>query len=124
MLQEVIAGHNIDQNRIILTGLSMGGRGTWDLAMAKPEIFACIAPVCGTSDPARAFVIRNIPCWVFHGANDDIVPVYHSDAMVEALERAGADVKYTRYPEEDHYSWIPAYKTIDLYEWMLQQRRK
>jgi predicted peptidase len=91
--------------------------------MAKPEIFACIAPVCGTSDPARAFVIRDTPCWVFHGVKDDIVPVYHSDKMVKALEQAGANVRYTRYPDIDHYAWVPTYENDELYEWMLKQKK-
>ena len=124
LLDEIISISKIDTSRIIITGLSMGGRGTWDRAIAAPGKFAAIAPVCGTTDPAQAFVIKDIPCWVFHGAKDTIVPVYHSDNMVEALKLAGADVRYTRYPDEDHFSWVPAYNTPELYEWMLKQQKK
>ena len=67
-------------------------------------------------------MIKGIPCWVFHGAKDTVVPIYHSDNMVEALKLAGADVHYTKYPDEGHFSWIPAYSTPELYEWMLKQQ--
>jgi len=114
----------VDTNRIYVTGLSMGGRGTWDLAMAAPERLAAIAPVCASSNTARAFVIKDIPCWVFHGAEDKVVPCLNSDNMVDALKLAGADVKYTKYPDVGHDSWTPTYSNPELYEWMLMQKRK
>lgn len=94
---------------LVLTGLSMGGFGTWDWAIARTELFACIAPICGGGDAFSVPRLAATPTWAFHAADDSVVHVFHSDRMVEALRRAGGDVRYTRYPDGGHDSWTRAY---------------
>jgi predicted peptidase len=101
----------------------MGGFGTWELATQAPQRFAAIAPICGGGNPVLARRIKDLPIWVFHGDADRVVPVALSDAMVEALKKAGADVKYTRYEGIDHDSWTKAYANEKLYQWMLSHKR-
>lgn len=109
----------VDESRIYLTGLSMGGFGTWFTAMAKPALFKAIAPVCGGGMPWNASVLT-MPIWAFHGAEDMTVTVRHSDEMVEALEKAGADVTYTRMDGVGHNVWEYAY-TDGLMQWLLSK---
>lgn len=89
LLSEVAAHQAVDEERIYLTGASMGGSGTWRLAAAHPERFAAIAPICGTGNPAMASALAHILAWVFHGAKDDQVPLQASQEMVTALEQVG-----------------------------------
>ena len=125
LLDELIKTYNVDKSRVYLTGLSMGGFGTWALATAFPEYFAAIVPVCGGGDPLSAYRIKDIPCQVFHGKKDQAVPEQRSAEMVEALKKLGTDVKYTVLPEGDHpASWIFAYNEADLWDWFLQQKKK
>lgn len=123
LLDEIQANYRVDADRVYLTGLSMGGFGTWDLAMRYPDRFAAIAPICGGGNTVTTFRIKNIPAWVFHGDADPIVPVEMSDKMVEALKKMGADVKYTRYPGVQHDSWSETYANPELYKWFLSHRR-
>ena len=90
LLDEVITNYQIDQERVYLTGLSMGGFGTWELACTHPERFAAIAPICGGGYPSRAKELRNMPVWAFHGARDRTVPVAHTEAMIKAIQEAGS----------------------------------
>ncbi len=85
----------IDEDRVYLTGLSMGGFGTWFTAMARPDLFAAIVPICGGGMAWNAHMLT-MPVWAFHGSADDIVPVFHSDDMVKAMEKAGLEISYTR----------------------------
>ena len=124
LLNEVTGKYSVDPDRIIVTGLSMGGFGTWNLAMEFPNRFAAIAPICGGGLAARARRIRHIPTWVFHGAKDNVVPLKASQDMVDALKAAGADPKFTIYPEAGHDSWTEAYNDKALWEWFLAQKRK
>jgi predicted peptidase len=124
MLDGVMAAHRVDPDRVYLTGLSMGGFGTFAWATARPDRFAAIAPVCGGGNPAQAHRLRHLPAWVFHGALDRIVPPELSDLMVAALEEVGADVRYTRYPDAEHDSWTATYANPELYAWMLRHRRR
>ena len=125
LLNEVTSKYNVDQDRIIVTGLSMGGFGTWNLAMEFPNRFAAIAPICGGGTPFRARRIRHIPTWVFHGAKDTAVPLKASQDMVDALKAAGAtDVRFTIYPEAGHDSWTEAYNDRELWEWFAKQKRQ
>jgi len=124
LLNEIALTVNVDTSRIYVTGLSSGGTGTWDLAMAAPEKIAAIAPICGRGDESRACTLEDTPVWVFHGAKDEIVPSSYSDDMVEALNDCDVYVKYTLYPDVDHFAWVPAYKNPQLYKWMLQQEIK
>ena len=111
----------MNTGRIYLTGLSMGGYGTWSLAIAYPGRFAAIAPVCGGSEPFFAGRIKDIPAWIFHGAKDSVVPVSKSEEMVNALKKHGSNVKFTVYPEAKHDSWTATYNNPELYEWFLKQ---
>lgn len=110
---------NIDKTRLYLTGLSLGGMGTWDLAARHPDWFAAIAPICGPVDAANAPKLKHIPIWVFHGEQDPHVPIAESIDMVEALQREGADVRFTIYPDGGHNVWDDTYSDPELYEWFL-----
>jgi predicted peptidase len=123
LLDEMVEKYKVDQDRIYLTGLSMGGFGTWDLATRTPSRFAAIVPICGGGDPRRAKALANLPVWVFHGAKDTLVPYQRSEEMVEALKKNGGNVKFTLDPEAGHGVWNKAYAMPELYEWLLQQKR-
>ena len=123
LLDEVVAKQRIDKQRVYVTGLSMGGFGTWALASHTPERFAAIAPICGGGEPFMARRIRDIPAWVFHGAKDDVVPLERSERMVEALKRVGGNVQFTVYPDAGHDSWTETYNNPQFYEWLLAQKR-
>lgn len=124
ILSEVEKTYKTDKNRVYLTGLSMGGSGTWSLAAAQPERWAAIVPVCGGGNSKAAEKIKDIPCWCFHGDDDKAVPVQKSRDMIEALKKAGASPHYTEYPGVGHNSWDNAYGTAELYSWLLKQKRK
>lgn len=124
LLDEIEAHYRIDPDRIYVTGLSMGGFGTWALALAMPQRFAALAPICGEGSPERAAEIARIPEWVFHGEKDPLVNVKGSKEMVEALKKAGAPkVKLTLYPEAGHDCWTETYANPELYTWLLSHRR-
>jgi predicted peptidase len=123
LLDEIAKKYKVDQDRICLTGLSMGGFGTWALAAYQPNRFAAIVPICGGGDPSKAKRIAHIPAWVFHGGKDRTVPIENSKKMVEALKKDGGNPKLTIYPEAGHDSWTQAYNDPKLYEWLLQQKR-
>ena len=124
LLDDVIARHRVDRDRIYLTGLSMGGFGSWSLAAAYPDLFAAVVPICGGGNPADAGRLKGLPIWVFHGAKDPVVPIARSVAMVKALKDAGSEVKFTVYPEAGHDSWTETYDNPELYKWLLEQKRK
>lgn len=132
LLNEMEGRHAVDTNRVYLTGLSMGGYGTWKLGLAQPERFAALVPICGGGnmidvilgprDKPDAF--KTLPIWAFHGAKDDVVPVNESERMVGQLKKLGVkDVKLTIYPEANHNSWTETYNNPELYEWLLKQSR-
>lgn len=141
-VDDVQASHAVDRDRVSVTGISMGGYGTWLAALLEPERYAAIVPVCGGLDGAAAVQsgaltatqwprlyaeaarkLAAVPQWIFHGDADDIIPVDESRAMVTALKAAGADVRYTEYGGVRHNSWDPAYAEAELPSWLLQQRR-
>ena len=124
LLDEIVSKYAVDEDRIYLTGLSMGGFGTWSLATAYPERFAALAPICGRGNPEKAHVLKDIPVWVFHGAKDETVPPENSQQMVNALKECGADVQYTIYPDAGHDSWTETYNNPKLYEWFLEHKLK
>jgi len=124
ILDEVMKEYKVDAKRQYLTGLSMGGFGTWSVAAAYPDRWAAIAPVCGGGNAADAEKIKDIPCWCFHGDEDAAVKVERSRDMIAALEKAGAKPRYTEYKWVGHDSWDPAYATNELYAWLLKQSKK
>lgn len=121
-IEQIIKEFDIDEDRVYLTGLSMGGYGTWFTAMARPDLFAAIAPICGGGMAYNADVLK-MPVWAFHGADDNIVSPIHSDEMVEKLRGCNSDVKYTRYNGVGHNSWCLAYNR-ELIDWLLSKKRK
>ncbi len=124
LLDDVVANYNVDKDRIYVTGLSMGGFGTWALAAAYPDRFAALAPICGGGNAADAKKLKNLPIWVFHGAKDNVVPPSRSENMVQALKEAGAThVKFTLYPNANHDSWTETYNNPEMWDWLLQQKR-
>jgi len=123
LLDDVMHKFRVDKSRIYVTGLSMGGYGTWSLAAAYPKRFAAIVPICGGGDPADAKKLAGLPIWVFHGAKDPVVPVQRSREMVEAIKAAGGKVKFTEYPEATHDCWTETYNNPELYKWLLAQKR-
>ncbi len=124
LLDDVQAKYAVDADRVYLTGLSMGGFGTWELMSRYPRRFAAYAPICGAGNPAIARRFKDVPAWVFHGDKDPTVPVTSSDEMVAALKKAGADVKYTRYEGVGHDSWTKSYDNPELYTWFLSHKRE
>ena len=120
LLNALIAKYRIDAKKIYVTGLSMGGYGTWELAMAYPNRFAAIAPICGGGDSRRVCRLKNVPTWVFHGARDEVVPIQQSQVLVDALKECGGNVKFTIYPDAKHDSWTETYNNPDLYKWFLE----
>ena len=123
LFREMLAKYPIDPDRVYLTGLSMGGYGSWALACEYPGRFAAVVPICGGGDPRDVARLKDIPIWVFHGGKDGVVPVARSEAMVAALRKVGGRVRFTVYPEASHNSWAAAYADPKLYEWLLAQRR-
>ena len=115
---------SIDRKRIYITGLSMGGYGTYDLMMRRPDLFAAGVPVCGGADPAFAYKIKNIPIWAFHGRLDDAVYPKYDWQIVDALKKAGSRVKYTEYSTFGHNIWDITYYNPAVLEWLFAQRKK
>ena len=125
LLDSVVANNRVDRKRIYLTGLSRGGGAAWEMAVQYPEKFAALAVVCGmTPLPYAAWLDKDMPIWVFHGEEDKSIPISESETMVERLKEMGYDVQFTRYPEVGHDSWVKAYATEELYEWLERQKRK
>lgn len=125
LTRELVKTLRVDPTRVHLTGLSMGGFGTWACLAKAPELYASGVPICGGGDPATAESIKDIPIWAFHGDKDQAVPVAKTREMEAALLKAGAkQFRSTYYPEEGHESWIPAYNNPALLAWMMLQQRK
>ncbi|MCA9105231.1 MAG: dienelactone hydrolase family protein [Planctomycetales bacterium] len=124
VVKQYVENEPIDERRIYVTGLSMGGFGTWDLLARYPEYIAAAIPVCGGGDSREEVVKRfaDTPIWVFHGGADNVVKPERSRAMVEALKAVGGEPKYTEYPGVGHDSWTQTYSNGDLYDWLFAQR--
>lgn len=142
-LDNTMAEFRIDPDRVYVTGLSMGGNGTWHLAYNNPGRFAAIAPICGfvtplvgkrwkaavpmdTGDPYETLArrIAKVPTWIFHGEIDGNVPVEQSRLAAEAIRKAGGDVKYTEFLGMDHNVWDATYASPQFISWLFAQRRK
>lgn len=131
MLSDLLQSHAVDPKRVYLTGLSMGGFGTWAWASASPDRFAAIVPICGGGDPIPVWLsagpardaLARLPIWAFHGAKDTVVTLAESERMIEAYRRIGNQPKLTVYPEAGHDSWTETYDNPALYEWLLSHQR-
>ncbi len=113
--------YNVDDNRVYVTGLSMGAFATWEVATMIPHRLAAIVPICGGCHENRISNLGDLPVWAFHGLKDDIVPVGSSRSVVDALKQCGGNVKFTIYPEAGHDSWTATYDNPEVFKWMLQQ---
>lgn len=122
-LDGALKGLRADPDRIYLTGLSMGGIGTWAWAEADPARFAAIAPVAAEGDTTKACALAKLPTWAFHGDKDDVVPVTGDFGMVQAIRACGGTPRLTIYPDTGHWSWVAAYDDPGLYLWFLHHRR-
>ncbi|MBX7246674.1 MAG: prolyl oligopeptidase family serine peptidase [Candidatus Sumerlaeaceae bacterium] len=124
LLDDVEKKYPVDLDRVYLTGISMGGFATWELATKHPERFAAIIPICGAGNPYLAENLKTVPIWAFHGAKDQAVPVSATEVMVPAVKKAGGDAQQTIYPDATHNSWTRTYANPEIYEWLLQHTKK
>jgi predicted peptidase len=123
LIDHVAAHLRIDKRRIYVTGLSMGGYGTWRLAATYPEQIAAIVPICGGGEPDwMATPLARVPAWAYHGARDTVVPLSKSHAMVNAICQHGGRIRFTVYPEAEHNSWTETYNNEEVYRWLLSYR--
>jgi len=129
LVVDAVQRFNIDENRVYLTGLSMGGYGAWHLAAAYPDLFAAVVPICGgmihdkdISEQIKG--LKDMPIWIFHGAKDETVPVENSKELYDALKKLGGNVKLTIYPDLGHDSWTVTYDNPALYKWLLKQKKQ
>ena len=122
-LEAMVAKHDADPDRVYVTGLSMGGYGTWSLIGEIPDKIAAAAPVCGGGEPAKVGPLNGLPIWAFHGDADPVVPLSQSERMVEAAKENGGDVKLTVYPGVKHDSWTQTYDDPEFWKWLLSKNR-
>ncbi|WP_264509418.1 prolyl oligopeptidase family serine peptidase [Flavobacterium sp. N1719] len=126
LIKKTIAKNNIDPSRVYLTGLSMGGWGTWKLALEHPELFAAVAPVCAPVDRMMLFTaekLKSKPIRIFHGALDDVVTPDNSIEMFQKLKGIGANVELTIFSNDNHNSWDSTYSNPEFYTWLFQQHQ-
>ena len=123
LIKQLIKTMPVDTNRIYITGLSMGGFGTYDAIERYPHLFAAAVPVCGGGDPSLAPSISHLPIWIYNGAEDPAVNPQYSLDMLNALTKAGVHPGFTQYPEVGHFSWIGAYSDPLMMEWLLRQHK-
>lgn len=125
LLNSLQQNYNINSNRLYVTGISMGGFGTFDIIQRNPDKFAAAVPICGGGDISNAFLIKDLPIWVFHGAQDEVVSPEYSRSIVSAMQIAGGSPGFTEYPDEGHIgAWIEAYSNPHLYEWLFSKERE
>lgn len=123
LVDAMLADAALDKNRIYITGLSMGGYGTWDALARRPNFFAAALPICGGGDPKTAEQIKHIPIACFHGDNDTVVVPERSRAIINAIKEVGGSPKYTEYPGIGHDSWTRTYSDEAVHQWLFAQRR-
>jgi predicted peptidase len=128
LLDSLLPQLRVDLSRLYLTGLSMGGQGSWHLGASYPERFAAILPICGRIPDVEGFLdricaLKNVPMWVFHGAKDDRVPVEDSITMTNILKDCGGNVQLTIFPDGDHFCWGQVYDDQAVWDWLLAQKK-
>lgn len=124
LLKKMQQTYAIDANRLYVAGLSMGGYGVWDLLARYPHTFAAAIPVCGGGDPTKASLMTDVAIRTYHSADDPIVPVTGTRAMVEAVKKAGGNISYTEYTNLSHSCWSRAFRATDQVSWLFSQTRK
>lgn len=122
LLDQVEQAWSVDASRVYITGMSMGGYGTWRLVARQPRRFAAAAMVCGGGHPSEAPCMAHVPLWLFHGEQDEVVPASESLVLARALQSVGGNVRLTLYPDAGHDAWTETYSNPALYEWFLEQR--
>ena len=122
LIDKLLADQRTDARRVYVTGISMGGYGTWDIICRRPQLFAAAMPICGGGDTAQAAKIAKVPIWVFHGSADRAVPVFRSRSMVSALWAAGSNAHYREYPDAGHNVWTRTYRDDEVLKWFFSQR--
>jgi predicted peptidase len=123
LLDEVITQYRVDDNRIYLTGVSLGGAGAWMLAGVYPERFAAVAPISARIVPLPLLRLKSLPTWAFHGEADDVIPLSEAQRTVDALKAIGANIQFTVYPGVGHNLSAQVYNNSELYAWFLSQKR-
>ncbi|HEV7621322.1 MAG TPA: dienelactone hydrolase family protein, partial [Flavisolibacter sp.] len=127
LLQQLIAtlqkDYPVDDKKIYIGGLSLGGMGTYELARRNPKLIAAAFPICGAADSSIAVKVNKINWWIFHGAKDNVVPPVYSIKIAEELKKQKANVRFTLYPEANHNSWDSAFAEKDLLPWLFAQHR-
>ena len=121
LLLNIIAEYGADDKKVSVTGMSMGGFGTWEMGMQFPELFAALAPICGGGMSWRTPALKNKPVWAFHGDADNVVDISNSYDMVNGARKNGAQVKFTIFNGVMHNSWDSAYLDTKLTDWLLAQ---
>jgi predicted peptidase len=124
LLDEVMTDYPVDPDRVYVTGLSMGGFGTWDILQRLPQTFAAAIPICGGGDVTLAARIRHVPVWAFHGGEDTLIPPHRSTDMVIAIKAAGGQPSYTEYGGVGHDAWSRTYANEDVLWWLFDQARE
>lgn len=123
MVGQVCRSEPIDPDRVYVVGLSMGGYAAWELALRHPETYAAAVPICGGGDTAHAERLAGMAIWAFHGADDEVVPPERSREIVAAINAAGGRAILTEYPGVGHGSWVPAFASREMWDWLFAQRR-
>ena len=123
LVDRTLSERPVDRTRVYVTGVSMGGYGTWDAIQRRPDLFAAAMPVCGGGDTHLAWRIREVPVWAWHGDADTVVPPVRSRDMVSALWAVDGKVRYTEVPGCGHNVWTPAYSSKEALDWLFSQRK-
>ena len=124
LIEKICNEYNVDEDKITMTGMSMGGYGTWEFALTFPHMLAGIAPICGGGVAWRASALKGMPIWAFHGNADNVVSIEQSIDMVNSARKNGALVKFTIFDNVQHNSWDEAYLETKVIDWLLKQDRK
>jgi predicted peptidase len=124
LLDQVEKEYRVDNSRVWIAGLSRGGYGAWRLAIQYPDRFAALVAICGETPDHYAGWLGQMPIWVFHGEKDRTISIRESDEMVAALRKNGNPVRYTKYPDAGHNAWDQAFSNPELYDWLLEQKKK
>jgi predicted peptidase len=121
LIEELKDDLPVQRKQIYITGLSLGGEGTFDFLSRAPKLFAAAVPICGIADTAKATIYRKVPLWAFHGDEDKVNDVQYTRMIISSLKKAGGKPKYTEYKGVKHNSWINAYAEPTLLKWLFDK---